>query len=104
VSKILREVGTVSYNEAVTTSHRDGPDSARLSHLAEQIQQHFVGPDSYWKSPSEPLPPGSTRFFGNAWWIPFPPTLVRFEMGTGCAFSSPISLRLFATTMALSSL
>jgi hypothetical protein len=60
------------------TSHR--PDSARLWHLAEVIQRDFVGPDSYWKNPSEALPPGSTRFFGNAWWIPFPPTLVRSEM------------------------
>ncbi|KAI9462355.1 hypothetical protein BJY52DRAFT_1116426 [Lactarius psammicola] len=94
--KILREVGTVGYNEAVTTSHRDGPDSARLSHLAEQIQQHFVGPDSYWKSPLEPLPPGSTRFFGNAWWIPFPPTLIiRYDDGPLVALKDLPDLELY---------
>lgn len=97
LSKILREVGIVSYSEAVTTSH------ARLWHLAEQIQRHFVGPDSYWKSPSEHPPPGSTRFFGNAWWIPFPPTLVRFEMGIDRTVSSFLCLRFFATTTVLSS-
>lgn len=39
------------------------------------IQDHFVGPDCYWRPPTEPVPQ-SSHFFGNAWWIPFPPTLV----------------------------
>lgn len=98
LSKILRDVGIISYSEAVTIW--DGPNSARLWHLAEQIQRHFVGPDSYWKGPSEHLPPGSTRFFGNAWWIPFPPTLVRSEMGTERAIYSLLlgySLRRWST-------
>ncbi|KAH9065948.1 hypothetical protein EDB87DRAFT_1554562 [Lactarius vividus] len=92
--KILREVGIVRYNETVTTSH--GPDSTRLSNLVEQIQQHFVGPDSYWKSPSERPPPGSTRFFGNAWWIPFPPTLViRYDDGPLVALKDLPDLELY---------
>ncbi|KAH9178928.1 hypothetical protein EDB89DRAFT_2172217 [Lactarius sanguifluus] len=92
--KILREVGIVRYNETIMTSH--GPDSTRLSNLVEQIQQHFVGPDSYWKSPSEHLPPGSTRFFGNAWWIPFPPTLViRYDDGPLVALKDIPDLELY---------
>ena len=43
--------------------------------MEDMIQMHFVGPDCYWK-PDGAIPRGCTRFFGNAWWIPFPPTLV----------------------------
>jgi hypothetical protein len=78
--KILREVGTAAYLEAMTISQ--GPNSPRFLYLAEQIQRNFVGPDCYWRSSSEYLSPGSTRCFGNAWWLPFPPTLVlRYDDG-----------------------
>ncbi|KAI0308006.1 hypothetical protein B0F90DRAFT_1621291 [Multifurca ochricompacta] len=77
--KILRELGTVGYDEALKFLH--GANSARLLHLVEQIQKKFVGPDCYWRSSSE-FSPGSSRFFGNAWWLPFPPTLViRYDDG-----------------------
>jgi len=53
-----------------------GPDYAWFRNLEETIQKEFVGPDCYWKDPSQSNVPGCSRFFGNAWWIPFPPSLV----------------------------
>ena len=55
-----------------------GPDSARYKQLEEDIQQHFIGPDCYWKDPKGSI--NLTSNFGNAWWIPFPPTLVCIDV------------------------
>ncbi|KAH9944323.1 uncharacterized protein BXZ73DRAFT_39558 [Epithele typhae] len=71
--KILREVGALAYNKAVKIT--SGPDRDRFQYLEDIIQNHFTGPDCYWKPEGAP-PRGCTRFFGNAFWIPFPPTLV----------------------------
>jgi hypothetical protein len=54
-----------------------GSDCKLFRNVEEQIQDQFVGPDCYWKNPAERPTPGCTKFFGNGWWIPFPPTLVR---------------------------
>lgn len=62
------------YVRAVALVH--GPDNEWFHRVAKQIQEHFIGPDCYWKDPETPSIPGCTRFFGNAWWIPFPPTVV----------------------------
>ena len=54
-----------------------GRRSERMEYVQRKIQYHFVGPDSYWRTPSV-----SGTCFGNAWWIPFPPTLViRYDSG-----------------------
>ncbi|KAI0778259.1 hypothetical protein BD413DRAFT_103537 [Trametes elegans] len=77
--KILREVGSIAYAKAVALA--SGPDYEWFRYLEETIQRHFIGPDSYWK-PQGVKPRNCTRFFGNAWWIPFPPTLVlRYDDG-----------------------
>ncbi|KAI0375073.1 hypothetical protein BV20DRAFT_960129 [Pilatotrama ljubarskyi] len=77
--KILREVGSVAYTKAVALA--SGPDYEWFKHLEETIQRYFVGPDSYWK-PRGVKPRNCTKFFGNAWWVPFPPTLViRYDDG-----------------------
>ncbi|KAI0669823.1 hypothetical protein C8Q78DRAFT_147795 [Trametes maxima] len=77
--KILREVGAVAYTKAVALV--SGPDYTWFRNLEETIQKHFVGPDLYWK-PYGVKPRNCTRFFGNSWWIPFPPTLViRYDDG-----------------------
>ncbi|KAK0506489.1 hypothetical protein EDD18DRAFT_1455799 [Armillaria luteobubalina] len=81
--KILREIGSLKYNKA--SALLSGPDYEWFRKLESQIQKHFIGPDCYWKSPSETKPElvGCANFFGNAWWIPFPPTLVlRYDSGT----------------------
>ncbi|KAF5385209.1 hypothetical protein D9615_001490 [Tricholomella constricta] len=78
--KILREVGTLTYNKAVALV--SGPDHAWYRRLEGEIQNNFIGPDCYWRNPSGPSIPGCTKYFGNAWWIPFPPTLViRYDDG-----------------------
>jgi hypothetical protein len=73
--QILREVGLSAYNKAAGLMY--GPDYTLLRDIEDKIQDKFVGPDCYWKNPAERPTPGCTKFFGNAWWIPFPPTLVR---------------------------
>ncbi|KAJ7596992.1 hypothetical protein C8J56DRAFT_918855 [Mycena floridula] len=77
--KILREVGSMSYNKAVALVA--GPDYAWYRRLDEEIQKRYIGPDCYWKDPKVT----STLYgshFGNAWWVPFPPTLViRYDAG-----------------------
>ncbi|KZT72840.1 hypothetical protein DAEQUDRAFT_704553 [Daedalea quercina L-15889] len=77
--KILREVGSISYYKAVALI--SGPDAPLFRRLEKDIQNHFIGPDCYWRPPDAPIPK-CTHFFGNAWWIPFPPTLViRYDNG-----------------------
>ncbi|KAI0724627.1 hypothetical protein C8T65DRAFT_7352 [Cerioporus squamosus] len=71
--KILREVGSLAYHKAVKLV--SGPDYEWFHYMEETIQKHFVGPDCYWK-PHGAKPRGCTKFFGSAWWVPFPPTLV----------------------------
>lgn len=70
--KILREVGSLAYSRAIALT--TGPDYAWYRRLEDEIQKEYTGPDSYWKG--GPAIPNCTSFFGNAWWIPFPPTLV----------------------------
>lgn len=77
-SQILREIGSLSYHKAVALI--TGPDYEWFKYLEGEIQQHFVGPDCYWMGHN--IPDGVTSPFGNAWWIPFPPTLViRYDDG-----------------------
>ncbi|CDO71626.1 hypothetical protein BN946_scf184911.g96 [Trametes cinnabarina] len=77
--KILREVGAGAYTKAVALV--SGADYEWFRYLEETIQKNFVGPDCYWK-PHGTVPRNCTKFFGNAWWIPFPPTLViRYDDG-----------------------
>ncbi|THH16822.1 hypothetical protein EW146_g3878 [Bondarzewia mesenterica] len=68
------DAGAVAYHKGVSLI--SGPDSAWFRHLTDMIQTHFIGPDCYWRNPADHPTPGCTRYFGNAWWIPFPPTLV----------------------------
>ncbi|KAJ7492658.1 hypothetical protein FB451DRAFT_1219165 [Mycena latifolia] len=76
--KIFREIGSLSYHKAVALI--TGPDYEWFKYLEGEIQQHFVGPDCYWRGSD--LPHGVTSPFGNAWWIPFPPTLaIRYDDG-----------------------
>ncbi|EIN13788.1 hypothetical protein PUNSTDRAFT_58299 [Punctularia strigosozonata HHB-11173 SS5] len=92
--KILREVGLDSYNRALAVLY--GPNHNRFRRLVEDIQRNYLGPDSYWRDPGIPPKPGFTRYFGNSWWIPFPPTLVmRYDDGPLVVLQDPAHLRLF---------
>ena len=81
IAQILREVGSVAYHKAVKLV--SGPDYEWFRYMEETIQKHFVGPDCYWK-PHGAKPRGCTKFFGNAWWVPFPPTLVGSLLALSC--------------------
>jgi hypothetical protein len=72
--QLLRDIGSLVYSQAINlTSKRNG----NLFHeLENEILKHFIGPDCFWKGPGEENIVGYSRYFGNAWWIPFPPTLV----------------------------
>jgi len=72
--KILREIGTFAYRKA--SSLGSGTEKAWLQQLLDEIQNQYVGPDCYWKDQSRPKVGGLSNCFGNAWLIPFPPTLV----------------------------
>ena len=86
-AQILREVGTVAYDQAVALVA--GPDSERFKQLRETIMRDFIGPDCYWKDPEKPSAPGCKRFFGNAWFVPFPPTLVRDDLSSSPTYHCP---------------
>lgn len=74
--QILREVGSFEYRKAAALI--SGPDFERYRRVEIEIQNHFVGPDSYWRNPNDPVVPGRSGYFGNAWLIPFPPAVVCF--------------------------
>ncbi|KAI0695179.1 hypothetical protein BC835DRAFT_1273773 [Cytidiella melzeri] len=92
--KILREVGNVCYMKGVAVMY--GSDSAWFQYLQETIQRHYVGPDSYWKDPARDEIPGCTRFFGNAWYVPFPPTVVmKYDDGPVAVISEVADLEMY---------
>ncbi|KAF9453858.1 hypothetical protein P691DRAFT_771149 [Macrolepiota fuliginosa MF-IS2] len=94
--KILREVGTSKYARAVGLL--SGPDEEWYRYLESEIQRHHVGPDCYWKDPREPSIPNCSKFFGNAWWIPFPPTLViRYDDGRTSVIQDSLDLETYIT-------
>ncbi|KAG8693317.1 hypothetical protein FRC08_009199 [Ceratobasidium sp. 394] len=72
--KILREVGLQAYRRPLCMSQSDRQHTIELRH---KILQHIIGPDAFW------CPTGMTdaqscavTYFGNAWCIPFPLTVV----------------------------
>ena len=74
-SKILRETGAAACARGY--SLRYGPDGHLFHHVWSQIEQRFIGPDSYWEGMGKPTSASRCRdHFGNAWLIPFPPTIV----------------------------
>ncbi|EKM61097.1 uncharacterized protein PHACADRAFT_82700 [Phanerochaete carnosa HHB-10118-sp] len=92
--KILREVGMSSYTQGVVMLA--GTRSAEFRELLETIQQQFVGPDCYWKDPTEHSTIRCRGRFGNAWYIPFPPTVVlRYDDGPLIALREAAELELY---------
>jgi hypothetical protein len=70
--QILRDIGSLVYYQATNLTLECKGNVFR--ELENEILKHFIGPDCFWKEPGEDV--GHSRYFGNAWWIPFPPTLV----------------------------
>ncbi|KAG8948531.1 hypothetical protein FRC04_009741 [Tulasnella sp. 424] len=77
--KILRDVGFDAYQQGVVA--RYGQNKHHLKELERRIERELVGPDAYWKPIDSPVK-GCSHYFGHAWWIPFPPTLViKYDRG-----------------------
>ena len=72
--QILRDVGSLAYKQAVVIVN--GHDTSWFQYVQRTIQTQYIGHDCYWKNPKDTTTPGCTKYFGNAWWIPFPPTVV----------------------------
>lgn len=79
--KILKAIGMEQYKSSIETL-RDQGDAERWKSAMTRIQIEFAGPDAYW----QPLNVGAqidrkalqcvSSFFGKAFLVPFPPTLV----------------------------
>ncbi|KIY64816.1 hypothetical protein CYLTODRAFT_357890 [Cylindrobasidium torrendii FP15055 ss-10] len=88
--KILREIGSHSYNRA--SALLSGPDREWFKNLEMEIQTKYIGPDSYWRDDQD-VDKSRTSFFGNAWWISFPPTLVmKYDDGKFAVLQGVIDL------------
>ncbi len=73
-NKILREIGLKPYMRA--DSLISGPEWKLFCQLRGEITENYVGPDSFWQPSSQGSNIDAKAGFGNAWWVPFPPTLV----------------------------
>ena len=79
--KILKAIGMSEYKHAVNYSRSHV--SHRLAAAIQTIQQRFTGPDAYWRPMQPPFPQGVSSWFGKAFLVPFPPTLViRYDQGS----------------------
>lgn len=74
--KILKTIGMDAYRANVQALRGDSPRALRLRMAIKTIQTRFAGPDAYWRPTEPPYPEGVSSWFGKAFMIPFPPTLV----------------------------
>ncbi|KAF8704628.1 hypothetical protein RHS03_05839, partial [Rhizoctonia solani] len=81
--KILREIGGPAYEEAVNESRIH---YKLITGLRQKILQHMVGPDAFWfpKGNTGTSCPNAADYFGNAWCLPFPLTvIIRYDISGG---------------------
>ncbi|KAG9029422.1 hypothetical protein FRB95_005315 [Tulasnella sp. JGI-2019a] len=91
--KILSDVGSEAYDRAADLYY--GAERRAFKDVQRIIQKEIVGPDAYWYE-GEDKPTSCARYFGNAWWVPFPPTLVmRYDSGSVITLSSLDQLEAF---------
>ncbi|PWN50271.1 hypothetical protein IE53DRAFT_316116 [Violaceomyces palustris] len=78
--KIVKEIGISDYEHCIHLSRSSVGE--RLKHLAWIIQTKYAGPDAYFRPTKPPFPNGVSSYFGKAFVVPFPPTLVmRYDQG-----------------------
>lgn len=73
--KIVKAIGNQTYREQVDLL-RDKDHASRLAAVMDIIQTQLAGPDAYWRPSAAPFPAGVSSWFGKAFLVPFPPTLV----------------------------
>lgn len=71
---VLKEIGLEEYKAQVGAMQ--SAEGKHLQDIIAMIQKHYAGPDSYFRPAYPPFPQGVTSFFGKAFVVPFPPTLV----------------------------
>ncbi|CAO1636815.1 unnamed protein product [Sympodiomycopsis kandeliae] len=71
---ILKDLGLERYKLQVEAMASEA--GQRLQGLITRIQKHHAGPDAYFRPIQGPYSDGVTSFFGKAFVVPFPPTLV----------------------------
>lgn len=80
--KIVKSVGIETYASSVEALYGNNPMSLRLRSVIDFIQTHLTGQDAYWcpKKDAEVSTnaafQGISSYFGKAFLVPFPPTLV----------------------------
>lgn len=78
--KIVKQIGIEAYRDQVDVSRTQ--QGMRRQRLLRTIQSDFAGPDAYWRPTEPPFASGVMSFFGKAFLVPFPPTLVmRYDEG-----------------------
>ncbi len=79
--KIVKQIGIEAYRNEVDFCRTE--EGIYRSKLIRKIQRDFAGPDAYWRPQEPPFPSGVMSFFGKAFMVPFPPTLViRYDEGS----------------------
>ncbi|CBQ68303.1 conserved hypothetical protein [Sporisorium reilianum SRZ2] len=78
--KIVKQIGIEAYRTHVDVSRTQ--EGIYRQKLMRTIQRDFAGPDAYWRPQEPPFPSGVMSFFGKAFLVPFPPTLlIRYDEG-----------------------
>lgn len=78
--KIVKQIGIEAYRTEVDISRTE--EGIYRAKLMRTIQRDFAGPDAYWRPQEPPFPSGVMSFFGKAFLVPFPPTLlIRYDEG-----------------------
>ncbi|ETS64208.1 hypothetical protein PaG_01447 [Moesziomyces aphidis] len=82
--KIVKQIGIDAYRREIDFSRT--AEGAHRQKLLRTIQSDYAGPDVHWRPPSPPFPSGVMSFFGKAFVVPFPPTLVMcYDEGTAAS-------------------
>ncbi|PWN89441.1 hypothetical protein FA10DRAFT_145352 [Acaromyces ingoldii] len=78
--KILKAIGLTTYRKHVEELRMNDDRARRFKKVARKIQRSFAGPDAYWRPLNPPFADGVSSWFGKAFLVPFPPTLlIRYD-------------------------
>ncbi|EST06865.1 hypothetical protein PSEUBRA_003659 [Kalmanozyma brasiliensis GHG001] len=72
--KIVKQIGIEAYRTEVDVSRSQ--EGVYRQKLLFTIQRDFAGLDAYWRPQEPPFPSGVMSYFGKAFLVPFPPTLI----------------------------
>lgn len=98
--KIFKSIGVNDYKCNIARLYAGDDSSQQWRKVIKRIQLQFTGPDAYW----QPLDGGAhssvkalqgvSSYFGKAFLVPFPPTLVMIYDQAAHGLSAPFSVQL----------